>query len=186
MNLIRKIEISVLMLCSILLLSLLISSVSLIKVEQKGLILNIKNTVLHFRDGILIRQFGDTEVLTDIGKNFTACKLSGDTAWLDIADALENVTYLGWGDQGSLSSSSVILPSEITRYDIAANFTYISLGKWNYTGYWKPTGTGNIDCVGLYWKATGNNLFCYDVFGEIAYTTADSFYSYWQFEITYS
>lgn len=148
--------------------------------------MNVQCTVYHYRNGILMNVFGDTEVLTNIGKNFTAFKISGDLDWIHAGYMLYNVTFLGWGDQGSLSASSVILPNEITRYDVKANFTYISLGKWNYTAYWKPASSGNVDCVGLYWHSSGNNLFCYDVFGQVAYTTADEFYSYWQFQITYS
>jgi hypothetical protein len=147
---------------------------------------NLVNSVRAYENGVLKYSFGDTEVMTNIGKNFTAFKLSGNTAWLDAGSMLKNVTYMSWGDQGSLSATSVILPSEIIRYDVKANFTYISLGKWNYTGYWKPTGSGNVDCVGLNWHSSGNNLYCYDVFTQIAYTTSYEFYSYWQFAITYS
>lgn len=148
----------------------------------------VQCTIEQWRNGILIFSVGDTEVMTDIGKNFTAMKLSGDTEWTT-TDFAKNITYLGFGDQGSLSSSSTQLPSEITRFDVSANFTYISLGKWNYTGYWFPSGSGNVDCSGMYWGAmNGDNatLYCYDTFGQIAYTSDDEFRSYWQFTITYS
>ena len=148
----------------------------------------VECTIEQWRDGILIYRFGDSEVMTNIGKNFTAMKLSGDTDW-DTTDFAKNVTYLGFGDQGSLSASSTQLPSEAIRFDVSANFTYISLGKWNYTGYWYPTGSGTTDCCGMYWGAmNGDNatLYCYDTFGEISYTSDDTIISKWQFTITYS
>lgn len=150
----------------------------------------VECTVEQWRDGILLYRFGDSEVLTDIGKNFTAMKISGDTDW-DETDFMKNVTYLGWGDQngGSLSASSTQLPGEIVRNDVSANFTYISLGKWNYTGYWYPSASGTTDCCGMYWGAMNgynNTLYCYDTFGEISYTDADTLISKWQFTISYS
>lgn len=184
----QKFLISIFLIGALIITSFLVTKEHFNEKNDDGLDIHfsIRCSINHYRNSILIYQFGDTEVLTNIGKNFTAFKISGDTDWIHAGDMLYNVTFLGWGDQGSLSASSVILPNEITRYDVKANFTYISLGKWNYTGYWKPTGSGNVDCVGMYWQSTGNYLFCYDVFTQVPYTTADEFYSYWQFEITYS
>lgn len=153
--------------------------------EEFTMKLRVDCTIEQWRDGILIYSFGDNEVMTNIGKNFTAMKLSGDTDWIT-TDFAENVTYLGFGDQGSLSESSTSLPSEKTRFDVSANFTYISLGKWNYTGYWYPDASSTADCCGMYWKSSGENLYCYDTFGEISYTDADTIISKWQFTITYS
>lgn len=150
---------------------------------------NVECTVEQWRSGILLFRYGDAEVMTDIGKNYTAMKISGDSTWTQVAAALKNVTYLGWGDQGSLSSNSTQLPSEIVRNDVNANFTYISLGKWNYTGYWYPSGSGNVDCCGMYWGAmNGDNatLYCYDTFSEIGYTSDDTLISKWQFTASYS
>jgi len=107
-------------------------------------------------------------VVTDIGDNVTLAKLFGDSDFNVTAYAL-NCTYISIGNQGSLSTSSTILPGEWNR--TAATIEDETQSQLNVTATFYPdSGPYTADCIGINWESgIGKDtvLWGYDTFSEV-------------------
>lgn len=153
--------------------------------------------VYQYRDGVLIYYYEHPGVVTNFGRNYTAAKFTGSIlAWslsgtpLNFAnDYMGNLTYVAMGLDNSphLSASATVLPSEATRVTVpAANFTVISLAKFNMTAYWRPGGSGNMNASMIMWRSSGNYGFIYDIYSTFAYTASDLIIVKWQIYVNTS
>ena len=130
---------------------------------------SIHATVTFYKDGTLYCQYHHAGVVTDIGDNMTIFWISGDTDYkVSSMEYAWNITHIGIGDQGSLSSTSTILPSEWNRTTITTWDNKIQ-STINFTTVIYPDAGGpyTADCIGLYINATGNYLWAYDTFTEV-------------------
>lgn len=107
--------------------------------------------------------------VTDLGDNQTLFKLFGDTdmQYVDIPYT-DNATYISIGDQGSLTTSSTVLPGEWNRTAGTIdneNQSYLNVS----CTFYPDSGPYTADCIGLNFNATAsaNNLWGYDTFTEV-------------------
>jgi len=154
----------------------------------KGLTVEIHSSIYQYRwiDGekYLIYTYHHPAALTSIGENFTAMKMSGHADWPYNDEALYNVTYISVGN-GTLTVASTQLSNEWNRTD--GTFEYIAVGKWNYSTSFYPSGSGRTNATGLQWKSSGDgNLWAYDTFTAIDYTSNDQIDVEWQVDVSYS
>jgi hypothetical protein len=100
-----------------------------------------------------------------LGLNITLGKLCGDTDFW-VAEYAKNVTYISIGNQGSLSTSSVVLPGEWNRTQgTVSNEAY---NHFNVTATFYPdAGPYTADCLGLNLDTSGSDLWGYDTFTEV-------------------
>lgn len=126
--------------------------------------------------------------MTDIGKNLTMAKISGNTSIALISDYLYNLTYIALGTDVGLTTSSTVLPNEWNR--TLANQEILNNGHTiNLTATIYPSGSGSTNATSVNWKsgiATDNSMWCYDTFATKTYTSEDHFEIEWQIQITYS
>jgi len=151
--------------------------------------LDIHSTVYQYRwiDGqkYLIYSYSHPAALTAIGENYTAAKISGNTDW-NLTHYLSNVTFIAMGN-GSLTTASTQLNNEWNR--TAATFEYIAVGQWNYSASFYPSGSGRTNATGLCWSdgiGDDNELWAYDTFTAIDYTSNDQIDVEWSIDIQYS
>jgi hypothetical protein len=119
--------------------------------------------------GMLVFDEYHAGAVTNIGDNMTLFWESGDTDF-QVGSMLYtwNISHIGIGNQGSLDTSSVVLPSEWNRTAITTWNNKIQ-STINYTTIIYPDSNGpyTADCIGLYPNATGNFLWAYDTFTEV-------------------
>ena len=154
----------------------------------KGLTVEVHSSIYQYRwiDGVkyLIYTYHHPAALTSIGENFTAMKMSGHATWPYNNEALYNVTFISVGN-GTLSAASTQLADEWNRTD--GTFEYLAVGKWNYSTSFYPSGSGRTNATGLQWKSAGDgNLWAYDTFTAIDYTSNDQIDVEWQVDVSYS
>lgn len=149
------------------------------------------STIKQYRwiDGVpyLIYSYGHPAVLCNIGKNYTAMKISGNAAWPFNDEALYNVTFIALGHDVGLSAASTELPGEWNR--TAGSFEYLGVGNWNYSASFFPSGSGTTNSTSLNWKTgigTDDSMWAYDTFSTISYTDADQIDVEWEVTVTYS
>jgi len=122
-----------------------------------------------WKSGVLVFDEYHAGAVTDIGDNMTIFWESGDTDF-QVGSMLYtwNISHIGIGNQGSLSTSSVVLPGEWNRTAITTWDNKIQ-SNINYTTVIYPDSGGpyTADCIGLYPNATGNFLWAYDTFTEV-------------------
>ena len=109
-------------------------------------------------------------VVTNLGDNQTLFKLFGDTDMqYGVIPFTDNATFISIGNQGSLSTSSVVLPGEWNR--TAGTVEDEAQSQLNITCTFYPDDSGpyTADCIGLNFNATAsaNNLWAYDTFTEV-------------------
>lgn len=135
---------------------------------------NLETTSVHARIRIwkgseLILDEYHSGVVTDLGDNTTLCKLFGDTTYNETQYDL-NATYISIGNQGSLSSSSTVLPGEWNR--TAGSLEDQVQSQLNITCTFYPDAGGpyTADCIGLNFEdgiGKDNTLWAYDTFTEV-------------------
>lgn len=161
--------------------------------QQFQIRFKVDSYLYQYRDGILIYSYEHPGVVTNIGRNYTAQKLTGaNLAWIPAGQYNYNLTAVSMGLDSTthLSTGSTKLPTESTRVTVpAGNFTYISLARFNMTAYYHPAGTGDMNCSAIQWQTgagSDNNLFCYDIYTTFSYTGADTIIVIWQVYVNYS
>lgn len=159
-------------------------------VGQLGFGPEIHCTITQYRwiDGAkhLIYSYSHPAALTTIGENFTAAKQTGHTDW-NVTGYLYNVTYIALGHNVGLTTSSTVLPGEWNRTD--GTFEYIGVGHWNYSASFYPSGSGTTNSTSMNWEdgiGQDNNMWCYDTFTTITYTSNDQIDVEWEVDIQYS
>ena len=149
---------------------------------------DIHSTLYQYRwiDGqkYLIYSYGHAAALTVISENMTAGKLTGDV--FPVAAYLNNVTYISVGTDVGLSTASTQLPGEWNR-STSLTPEYIAVGQWNLSYSFYPSGSGTTNSTGLNWASSGDgNLWAYDTFSDIDYTSNDQIDVEWSIDIQYS
>jgi hypothetical protein len=135
---------------------------------------SIHATVWFYKDGELIFTYTHPGVLTNLGRNITLAKLSGDSGY-NLTWYNWNTTYISIGNQGVLSNSSTVLPGEWNRTtatveDITATGTSYS---YNLTCTFYPDAAGpyTADCIGINVGSgtigADETLWAYDTFTEV-------------------
>lgn len=149
-----------------------------------------EDTLIHctinvFQYGTLILSEYHAGVITDLGDNATLVKMFGDSDYNTTLYSM-NATYISIGNQGSLSTSSTVLPGEWNR---TAGTVEDENQSWlNITATFYPdSGPYTADCIGLNFESTVgvNDLYAYDTFTEVT-GIDDSFTINVEFKITYS
>lgn len=107
-------------------------------------------------------------VVTNLGLNLTFCKLLGNSTYYNTTQYDYNVSYVGIGNQGSLSAASVVLPGEWNRTiaDTQHDLDY-NTANWTLVIY-PDSGPYTADCLGLYYHSAEDTLFFYDTFSEVS------------------
>lgn len=108
-------------------------------------------------------------VVTDIGDNLTLAKVFGD-ADFPVVNYTKNCTYISIGNQGSLSTSSTVLPGEWNRTQGTVEDEIQSQLNITCTFYPDASGPYTADCIGLNWDSTIGitmTLWAYDTFTEV-------------------
>jgi len=130
---------------------------------------SVHATVTFYKEGKLYAEYHHAGVVTDIGDNMTIFWASGDTAF-KVSSMLYswNISHIGIGNQGTLSSASIVLPGEWNRTAITTVDNKLQ-STINFTTVIYPDSSGpyTADCIGLYPNATGNFLWAYDTFTEV-------------------
>jgi len=130
---------------------------------------SIHATVTFYKEGKLYAQHHHAGVVTDIGDNMTIFWASGDSDF-KVGSMLYswNISHIGIGNQGTLNSTSTVLPGEWNRTAITSVDNKIQ-STINFTTVIYPDSNGPYiaDCIGLYINATGNYLWAYDTFTEV-------------------
>jgi hypothetical protein len=122
------------------------------------------------KEGETVLQEYHAGAVTNLGLNLTFAKLFGNSTSYNMTSYNLNLTQIGIGNQGSLSTSSVILPGEWNR---TAADTQHSLshntGNWTVVIYPDALGPYTADCLGVYYEGgSTNSLFLYDTFTEVS------------------
>lgn len=148
----------------------------------------VHSTVYQYKwiDGVkyLIFSYSHPAALTVIGENFTAGKLVG--AIFPTTDYLKNVTFISMGHSVGLTTSSTQLPGEWNR-STSITPEYLGVGHWNLTYSFFPSGSGTTNSTGWNWDSSGDlNLWAYDTFPTITYTSNDQIDVECEVDISYS
>ena len=129
---------------------------------------SVHATVTFWKDGVKVYEQYHAGYVTKLGLNVTFAKLVGSATWYNLTQYNLNVTWISIGNQGALSTDSVVLPGEWNRtLATPHDGTYNSI---NYTAVFYPnTGPYTADCIGVNFESgIGNNaLFAYDTFAEV-------------------
>jgi hypothetical protein len=134
-----------------------------------GLTHEIHCRIRMWKSGVLVFDEYHAGAVTDIGDNMTIYWESGDTNFkVGSMDYNWNISHIGIGDQGTLTTASTVLPGEWNRTAITTWDNQIQ-STINYTTIIYPDAGGpyTADCIGLYINATGNYLWGYDTFTEV-------------------
>ena len=129
---------------------------------------SIHSTITITDNGKTILSEYHAGVLTQMGMNITLAKLTGNSTFYNMTTYPMNLTYVSIGDQGSLSSASIVLPGEWNR--TTANQHDPVYNSFNLTAVIYPgAGPYTADCLGVNYEAgIGNNaLWGYDTFTEV-------------------
>ncbi len=152
--------------------------------------IEVHSTVKQWRwiDGekYLIYSYSHPAALTEIGENYTAAKIAG--AVFPTANFTANVTYSSLGTDVGLSTSSTSLPGEWNR-STSITPEYLAVGQWNYTFSFYPSGSGTTNATGLHWGSgigSPGDLWAYDTFSDISYTSNDQIDVEWSIDVQYS
>lgn len=126
---------------------------------------SIHTQITFLKNGIPILSEYHAGHVTNLGLNITLGKLSGNTTfWL--AEYAKNVTYISIGNQGTLTTASVILPGEWNR--TVGTINNVAYNHFNVSCTFHPgTGPYTADCIGLNLGTSGNDLWGYDTFTEV-------------------
>jgi hypothetical protein len=126
---------------------------------------SIHTKITFLKNGIPILSEYHAGHVTNLGLNITLGKLSGNsTFWL--AEYSKNVTYISIGNQGTLTTSSVILPGEWNR--TSGKIDNVAYNHFNVSCTFHPdAGPYTADCIGLNLASSGNDLWGYDTFTEV-------------------
>lgn len=129
---------------------------------------SIDSRVMIWKGAKLVMDEYNAGAVTNIGDNATLMWIFGDADY-NVTEYLYNATYISIGDQGSLSTSSVVLPGEWNR--TIGTVEDESQSWLNITCTFYPdSGPYTADCIGLNWRTgIGNsgNLWAYDTFTEV-------------------
>lgn len=120
-----------------------------------------------WQNGLLVFDEYHSGAVTDIGDNQTLAWIFGDADY-NVTSYMKNATYIGIGNQGTLTTSSTILPGEWNRTAGAVddeNQSYLNL---TCTFYPDDAGPYTADCIGIYWESSNDGaLWAYDTFTEV-------------------
>jgi hypothetical protein len=126
---------------------------------------SIHTRIKMYQNGELIFNEYHAGAVTKLGLNVTLGKLTGDS-WYNLTTYMLNTTYIGIGNQGTLTTDSVVLPGEWNRTLGAIEDQ--AYNSFNITCTFYPdAGPYTADCIGLYYDDVGNNLWGYDTFSEV-------------------
>lgn len=129
---------------------------------------SIHSRVRIWKGTTLILDEYNAGAVTNIGDNQTLAWIFGDADY-NITSYMANVTYLGIGNQGALSTASTVLPAEWNR--TLGTIEDETQSQLNMTAIIYPDAGGpyTADCLGCYWESTGDGaLWCYDTFTEVS------------------
>jgi hypothetical protein len=135
---------------------------------------SIHTTITMTKDDVPIYYGYHAGSVTNLGKNFTICKLTGlgpTSSGYNLTTYMLNLTSVGIGNMGTLTASSVILPGEWNR--TASTLHDLTYNTFNMTTVIHPSGSGlTADCLGVYYEgtsanATASSLWGYDTFSEV-------------------
>lgn len=126
-------------------------------------------TVWYYKNGKLYAVFEHPGTVTNLGKNFTLGKITGDADY-NMTQYLYNATFVSIGNQGSLSAASTVLPAEWNR--TAGSVHDVAYNTFNVTAVFYPdAGPYTADCFGLNFGSDtigeDYSLFGYDTFNEV-------------------
>jgi len=128
---------------------------------------SIHSKITIYKDNQTIFDEYHAGTVTKLGTNMTLAKLTGNSTMFNMTQYSLNLTYVGIGNQGVLTTDSTILPGEWARVlAMAHDGTYNSV---NFTVIIHPGAGGpyTADCLGIYFESAGNNLWGYDTFTEV-------------------
>jgi hypothetical protein len=130
---------------------------------------SLHSTIYFYKDGELVKSYAHPGVVTNLGKNMTMSKLTGNMTAYNATVYMYNLTYISIGNQGSLSASSTVLPGEWNR--TSATMHDNAYNTFNLTATIKPgTGPYTADCMGVNWEsgiAKDLTLWGYDTQPEV-------------------
>ena len=97
-------------------------------------------------------QVQTSNVITDIGENYTRNAFSGNSS------GLYAVQWISIGNASGTLQTKTQLDSEYSRqFGTVANWTNSGDYAFNCTYKWTFTETINLNCAGGHWNSTGNN-----------------------------
>lgn len=108
--------------------------------------------------------------VTDLGDNMTLFWIFGDTDMQYGSIPYEaNATYISIGNQGTLNTTSTVLPGEWNRTTATVEDETQSQLNLTCTFYPDAAGPYTADCIGINAEsgAGGNDLIMYDTFTEV-------------------
>lgn len=136
---------------------------------------DLETTSVHMRIQIwkgneLILDEYHAGAVTDLGDNTTIVKLFGDTTNYNGSQYSLNATFISIGNQGTLDTTSTVLPGEWNRTSGTLEDQVQSQLNITATFYPDAGGPYTADCIGLNLESgIGNdgNLWGYDTFTEV-------------------
>jgi len=134
---------------------------------------SVHATVTFYKDGVKVFEQYHAGYVTKLGLNVTFAKLTGNSSAYNVTQYTLNNTFVSIGNQGALTTDSVVLPGEWNR--TSASMHDCVYNSFNLTAVFTGTvGSQTADCIGVnFQNGIGNNaLFAYDTFAEV--TNIDS------------
>lgn len=128
---------------------------------------SVHTLITMYRGGAEVFKEYHAGAVTKLGLNTTFSKLVGSGSdFYNLSVCLLNLTYVGIGDKGALTTDSTVLPGEWNRTTAVIHDEAYNSCNWTCTFY-PDAGPYTADCLGLYYEAAGNSLWAYDTFAEV-------------------
>ena len=135
----------------------------------------LKDTPVHmnirvYQSGKLLLAQYHAGAITNLGKNITLAKLTGDSSYYNMTTYNLNTTYISIGNQGTLNTGSTVLPGEWNR--TLGTVEDQDYDSFNLTCTFNPDASGpyTADCIGINFESgigKDQSLFAYDTFSEV-------------------
>ena len=135
-----------------------------------GMVYEVHSRIRIWKGTELILDEWNAGAVTNLGDNMTYYWIFGDTDMqVNNIPYTDNGTFITIGNQGTLTTSSVVLPGEWNRTAGTVEDEIQSQLNITCTFYPDNAGPYTADCIGLNTNATAsaNNLIMYDTFTEV-------------------